>query len=73
MYTKHYDRTPNSASDKTLTYCGFRKPHPHIDSSLIRLGFENSKEKHEIIGYFTAAIADAITIYERISSEFSNE
>ena len=31
--------------NKTLTYCGFRKPHPHISHSIIRIAFQNVVEK----------------------------
>ena len=31
--------------NKTLTYCGFRKPHPHIAESIIRIAFQNKVEK----------------------------
>ncbi len=26
--------------NKSLTFCGFRKPHPHINKSIIRIAFK---------------------------------
>jgi len=70
MYAKYYDK-PNKSAEKLLTYCGFRKQHPHIDESLIRLGFKNAIEASEVIIYLVGAAQDAITIYEKIQEEFS--
>ena len=72
MYAKYYNKS-NKSADKILTYCGFRKPHPHIDESLIRLGFKNSIEPSEVIAYLVGAAQDSITIYEKILDEFSAE
>lgn len=72
MYAKYYDK-PNKSAEKILTYCGFRKPHPHIDESMIRLGFKNNVEPSEVIAYLVGAAQDAITIYEKILAEFSSE
>jgi DNA-directed RNA polymerase subunit L len=62
LYDIHYD--------KTLNYCGFRKPHPHIDESLIRIGFKNPTDKVTVITYITNAAQEAIHIYEKISKVF---
>jgi DNA-directed RNA polymerase subunit L len=62
LYTVHYD--------KTLTYCGFKKPHPHIDESLIRLGFKNPTDKVTVVTYIVNAANDAIRIYEKILKVF---
>ncbi len=70
LYSKHYSK---DTSDKTLSYCGFQKPHPHIDESLIRLGFYNSIDKTEVINYLSNAADDAINIFQKIGSEFSDD
>jgi len=72
MYSKYYDKS-NKSAEKILTYCGFRKPHPHIDESIIRLGFKNTIEPSEVIAYLVGAAQDAIAIYEKIQEEFSTE
>ena len=62
LYAKHYD--------ETLTYCGFRKPHPHIDESIIRLGFKNPADKVMVTTYIVNAAVDAVRIYEKIGKTF---
>jgi len=72
MYQKHYNRDADSGSDKKLTYCGFRKSHPHAKNSIIRLGFVDPTPTQDVIAYLTAAITDAITVFSHISNEFSD-
>lgn len=54
LYTRHYDRE-SATSDKSLEFCGFRKPHPHIDESIIRLGFKDSTDKSTIVSVLVEA------------------
>ena len=63
LYDMHFD--------KTLNYCGFRKPHPHIDESLIRIGFKNPTDKVTAISYIVNAAAEAIHIYTKIQQVFA--
>jgi len=69
LYSKHYDRS-SSVSDKSLSYCGFRKPHPHISVSVIRLGFNDEVDSTVIVSYLINAAADAIKVYEKIAEHF---
>lgn len=62
LYAKHYNQT--------LSYCGFRKPHPHIDQSIIRLGFKSPTDKITVSTYIVNASVDAIRIYEKIGKPF---
>ena len=70
LYSKHYDRS-SSVSDKSLSYCGFRKPHPHISVSVIRLGFNDEVDSTVIVSYLINAAADAIKVYEKIAEHFN--
>ena len=63
LYDIHYD--------KTLNYCGFRKPHPHIDESIIRIGFKNPTDKVTVISYIVNAATEAIHIYSKIQQVFA--
>ena len=63
LYELHYN--------KTLNYCGFRKPHPHIDESLIRIGFKNPTDKVTVISYIVNAAVEAIHIYSKIQQVFA--
>lgn len=62
LYDMHYD--------KTLNYCGFRKAHPHIDESIIRIGFKNPTDKVTVITYIVNAAMQATQIYDKISKVF---
>lgn len=62
MYSKHFG--------KTLTYCGFSKPHPHRSESYLRLGFKTETGKPEVGAYLSNAAAVAIVVFERIAVEF---
>ena len=56
--------------NKSLTYCGFKKPHPHIDESIIRIAFKSSVEKSIIVTYITAAAEFAITYFKKLLPNF---
>ena len=62
LYNKHYG--------EILSYCGFRKPHPHIDESIIRLGFKNPIDKVSVASTIVNASVDGIRIYEIIGKTF---
>jgi len=62
LYNKHFG--------ETLSYCGFRKPHPHIDESIIRIGFKNPTDKVSVASTIVNASVDGIRIYEIIGKTF---
>jgi len=68
LYSKHYDRV---SSDKSLHYCGFSKPHPHINSSLIRIGFIQPLDINGIVSCLVGAADDAIHIFNKIGTDLS--
>lgn len=70
LYAKHYDRE-SKTSDKTLTYCGFTKPHPHINISIIRIAFKEPVETDTLLTYLIQSANDAIQIYSKIKEDFS--
>ena len=77
LYTKYY-LVDKSAIDKDapnnyLTYCGFSKPHPHINESIIRIAFVNNKEKIDIVTLLVGVAESAIMIYNTIGDEFKTE
>ena len=72
LYQKHFNREEGSDSDNKLSYCGFRKAHPHDDYSTIRLGFVEPTPKTDVIVYLTATVNDALTIFKFVEDEFSD-
>ena len=71
MYAMYYETTGES---KVVTYCGFIKPHPHIDKSIIRVAFVGTTiEKDVIVGYLFEAQKKALEIFTNIKRDFSKD
>jgi DNA-directed RNA polymerase subunit L len=65
LYTKFYEGV------KSMTYCGFKKMHPHDDGSVIRIGYKEPIEKTGIKQNIVEALKEAIHIYEKCRIEIS--
>lgn len=70
LYNNHYDRD-NVKSDKILTFCGFRKPHPHIDESIIRIAFGKGTEKSTVVQIMVEVCNELIQTFTAIATFFS--
>jgi DNA-directed RNA polymerase subunit L len=64
LYTKFYEGI------KILTYCGYKKMHPHDSDSIIRLAYKENVEVSFIKQNLLECVADAIQIYKRTKKEF---
>ena len=64
LYTLHY------LGDKTLSYCGFRKDHPHNNESYIRIAFKAETEKTIIKEYLRNVLDEAVRIFTALSEQF---
>jgi DNA-directed RNA polymerase subunit L len=62
LYNTHYNNT--------IHFCGFRKPHPHIDESIIRLGFKAPVDKVTVTTYIVNAADELIKVYSSIGKVF---
>lgn len=62
LYNNHYG--------KSVTYCGFIKPHPHIDVCRIRLGFKEPIDTASVINYLTNAADETIKVFETMALAF---
>jgi DNA-directed RNA polymerase subunit L len=60
LYSKYYE------GDKSLTYCGFKKMHPHDTESIIRLAYDKPVEIIDIKQNLKECVVDAINIYSQI-------
>lgn len=63
VYNKNYK------GDKKIIYCGFKKPHPHINESYIRIG-GNKIDKQIISDILVSSCDKASVIFNRIMSYF---
>jgi DNA-directed RNA polymerase subunit L len=64
IYNKHY------VGDKSVVFCGFIKPHPHIPISIIRVGYANDTNENDVAAMLTSAADDATVVYEKIRGAF---
>jgi DNA-directed RNA polymerase alpha subunit len=62
LYTKFYET-------KILTFCGFKKEHPHDDFSIIRIAYRDAVEKSSINGHFKECLESAKQLFTKIKKE----
>jgi DNA-directed RNA polymerase subunit L len=65
LYTKYFEK------EKQLSYCGFKKFHPHSDDSIIRLSYHQNVDKNHIRGHLKACSNDIIDVYKKIQKMFT--
>jgi DNA-directed RNA polymerase subunit L len=63
LYSKYYETD-------MITYCGFKKMHPHDSDSIIRLAYPEAIEKSTIKGNLKECISDAKSVFTKIRKEF---
>lgn len=64
LYTKFYE-------NNILTFCGFKKMHPHDNYSIIRVAYTDSVEKSSIKGNLKECIESAVILYTNLKKDFS--
>jgi len=64
LYEKYF------IENKTLSFCGFKKFHPHDEESIIRLAYESVTDKKLVLQNLREACIIAADIYSRIYKMF---
>jgi len=64
LYEKHYN------GDKILTYCGFKKFHPHDDDSILRIAFTQQADKRMVGQYIKEAAVAAKDVFKKVHGLF---
>lgn len=64
LYEKYYN------GEKILTFCGFKKFHPHNDDSTLRIAFGQPADKRMVGQYIKNAAIDAKDIFKKIYGLF---
>ena len=64
LYDKYF------TEKRELLFCGFRKPHPHISASVIRLGFKEPTDKTNISRMMFNIVDSLILVYRSIETSF---
>jgi len=62
MYNKFFEQG-------ILTYCGFKKMHPHDSDSIIRVAYKDDADKTIIKGHLKSCIEDAVHIFKKIKKQ----
>jgi DNA-directed RNA polymerase subunit L len=63
LYTKFYQGI------KTLSYCGYKKMHPHDSDSIIRLAYIQNVDIAFIKQNLLECVSDAIQIFRKVKKE----
>ena len=63
LYTKFYET-------KILTFCGFKKMHPHDTYSIIRVAYKDPIDISTIKGNLKESIYEAIQVFTKVKKEF---
>jgi DNA-directed RNA polymerase subunit L len=64
LYETHY------MGDKTLSYCGFKKFHPHSSDSTIRMAFTDPADKTEVRKYLRKVCVEAQEVFKNVYKMF---
>jgi DNA-directed RNA polymerase subunit L len=64
LYTNFYGQN-------ILTYCGFKKMHPHDEYSIIRVAYKEPVEKSSIKGDLKDCIDASVAVYTKLKKDFS--
>ena len=59
--------------ENTLTFCGFKKMHPHDNDSIIRVAYKEPVDKSVIKLHLFECIVKADEIYRNIKNQFNSE
>jgi DNA-directed RNA polymerase subunit L len=65
MYQKHF------VDDKSITFVGFRKPHPHNNLGEIRLAFSEPTDASTVALYLTQSATKCAELYKNVQDNFS--
>ena len=63
LHTNHY------AGSKTVSFCGFRKNHPHDTHSMIRMAFRARTDADIVHAYLIQAARDSASVFESLISQ----
>jgi hypothetical protein len=64
LYSKYYEDL------KTMSFCGFKKMHPHDSDSIIRIAYKEPTDKAVLKQNFKSSISELISCYKKIEDKF---
>jgi len=60
LYEKYY------VQESKLTFCGFKKFHPHNNESIIRVAYGENADKRTVAQHLRIACSDAIEVFKKL-------
>ena len=66
LYNNYYSMDDS----KPVNFCGFRKPHPHINESLIRIAFREQTEKSTVVSMLLESAKSVEKVFQSIAEDF---
>lgn len=66
LYEKHY------MGDKKLSFCGFKKFHPHNTDATVRIAFEKKSDKTVVAQYLREACVEAQQVFKNVYAMFKS-
>ena len=67
LYSRHY-----IGDSQILSFCGFRKPHPHIAVSNVKIAFSRETPRASALAFVDEAIDEVMVMVSSLSRFFSN-
>jgi DNA-directed RNA polymerase subunit L len=64
LYSKYYEDL------KTMSFCGFKKMHPHDSDSIIRVAYKEPTEKIMVKHNLKASISELLACYKKMEAKF---
>jgi DNA-directed RNA polymerase subunit L len=68
LYSKYYKVDEDK---RILTFCGYKKMHPHDDEGIIRVAYKQNVDKVVIYGHLQECIRDSIAVFGDLKKKFS--
>jgi len=65
MYTLFFEQT------KALTFCGFKKSHPHDTNSMLRVAYKEGVDEDVVKLNLSACIEEALKVYKKIKRDIA--
>jgi len=53
-----------------MSFCGFKKFHPHDDESIIRVAYKKNIDKNMVRTHLNAACVKSKEVFEKLSKMF---
>jgi len=67
LYSNYYDKP-----DGIVSFCGFKKPHPHAFDSFILVAFKEETEFSKVQEYVSKVVSECISIFKSLFESFND-